>query len=55
MLFEARRKFEEKLPLADELIRDLKDNQDSPDQLPRAIDQCIRAAGHEVGFRYCRK
>jgi hypothetical protein len=47
MLYMARQAFEQKDPMADDLIRKIKDDQEYPDGLYIAIDQCIEAAGHE--------
>lgn len=43
----ARQAFEQKDPMADDLIRKIKDDPENPDGLAVAIDQCIVAAGHE--------
>jgi len=47
MLFDARDHYDNRSPRADDLIRDIKDNPDMPDALPRAISECVEAAGHE--------
>eukprot|EP00039_Didymoeca_costata_P016266 m.287847 g.287847 ORF g.287847 m.287847 type:complete len:856 (+) comp16368_c0_seq11:226-2793(+) len=48
MLYQARQKFEQKDPLADDHIRNIKDDPDNPDSLAMAVEQCIAAAGHEL-------
>eukprot|EP00041_Stephanoeca_diplocostata_P031359 m.975716 g.975716 ORF g.975716 m.975716 type:complete len:861 (+) comp23942_c1_seq8:368-2950(+) len=47
MLYMARQAFEQKDPMADDLIRKVKDDSDYPDGLFVAIEQCIEAAGQE--------
>lgn len=47
MLYMARQAYDHKDPMADDLIRKIKEDEANPDALYLAIDQCIEAAGHE--------
>eukprot|EP00038_Savillea_parva_P008583 m.177865 g.177865 ORF g.177865 m.177865 type:complete len:861 (-) comp14437_c0_seq1:84-2666(-) len=47
MLYMARQGYDHKDPMADDLIRKIRDDDTNPDALFLAIDQCIEAAGHE--------
>lgn len=48
VLYLARQAYDEKNPIADDLIRNMKDDLDQPDMLEIGIQQCIEAAGHEA-------